>query len=199
MGGALITTLLTAFCPTLLAHHALVTADALASFLLHLSLWALWWTLHKASVVSVLAAATTLGLLLCSGPAALLYIPASLLLLFLRLLSPTSIAPHSWRADKAFSRSATVHPPASPISRRTVTQTFFRRSASLGWQMLLMAVVATIALAVSILIDSPSANAHGRPPDICSGAFVWGGGRRYRTERRGDLKVRIRLVLYFIV
>ena len=85
--GALLTQVLAAFCPALLAHGALLTPDVLACALLHAALWAWWRLLHVSSPLSLGAAAVASGLLLCCGPVAWLLPPTAALLSFIRLTS----------------------------------------------------------------------------------------------------------------
>ena len=79
-GGAVVTTVLHTFCPTLLAHTPLLTADGPAALMLHTTLWSLWALLHAHSALSAavatLASGLSLGLLLSCGPMAALLLPA---------------------------------------------------------------------------------------------------------------------------
>ena len=85
--GALLTQVLAAFCPVLLAHGPLLTPDVLACALLHASLWAWWRLLHVSSPLSLGGAAVASGLLLCCGPVAWLLPPTAVLLGLIRLTS----------------------------------------------------------------------------------------------------------------
>ncbi len=90
-GGALVTSTLAAFSPTLLAHAGLVTSDTAAAlgFLLASAAW--WRVLHRVTPVRVLTAGVALGYLLLAKFSAVLFAPMAVLMLVVRLTRRTPL------------------------------------------------------------------------------------------------------------
>lgn len=89
--GALLTATLYVLCPSLRGHSAMLTADCVAAFLVHCVLWAAWAWLHATSIAQVLTLATVtallVGLLLSSGPLAVVLTLATAVLIGFRMLA----------------------------------------------------------------------------------------------------------------
>ena len=83
--GGVLSAALYAFCPTLLAHGCLVTADLAAALFFTASVWALWVALHRVSVGSVLTAALAVAALWQAKMSAVLILPMAAVLLGIRL------------------------------------------------------------------------------------------------------------------
>ena len=146
-GGAVLTSFFAVFCPTLLTHHALLTADAPACLFLHTSLWSFWWVLHSSHPLSVCSASVSLGLLLSCGPTSLAFPPAAVLLLGCRLFSTTpttlSLPMHwCWARHRMCGATGTA-PGAASTAHVTVHTTMLLRwrAGRLLWQMLLVPLV----------------------------------------------------------
>jgi len=83
--GAMISLVLYAFSPTLLAHSRLVTTDLAVTLAFTVSLGCLWMVLHRVSLPLALASALALGALFVSKLSAVLIVPMALLLVVIRL------------------------------------------------------------------------------------------------------------------
>ena len=90
--GGLISLLLVAFSPTMLAHGRLVTTDCGVALFFLTSLAAIWWLLHRISVWSVLAGAVSLTCLFLTKMSAVLIIPVGIILLVFRLIDGRPLA-----------------------------------------------------------------------------------------------------------
>lgn len=89
--GGLISLLLCAFSPTVLAHGRLATSDMFATFFFAAAIWCVWELLHRVSIGRVLAGmATVSGLFLCKTSAVLL-LPIAAVLALLALIPRQSI------------------------------------------------------------------------------------------------------------
>jgi tetratricopeptide (TPR) repeat protein len=86
-GGALLSLLLYAFCPNMLAHASLVTTEIATCLFFVAASAGLWWVLHRVTAWSVLLSGAALAGLFCSKMSAPLIIGMGLLMLALRLAS----------------------------------------------------------------------------------------------------------------
>jgi hypothetical protein len=93
-GGGLLSLLVYAFCPTLLAHGALATSDLMAAFFFMASVWSLWALLHRLSPFRLLVSAGALLGLFLSKMSAVLIVPVGLILLAIRLLGRRDLEVH---------------------------------------------------------------------------------------------------------
>ena len=84
--GALLSAVLTAFCPTLLANAPLVTSDAMAALFFLLSVALVWRMLHKLTFATVFAASICVGCLALSKMSAPLIVPVIAVLCGVRIL-----------------------------------------------------------------------------------------------------------------
>jgi len=85
--GGLLSLLLYALNPTILANGALMTTDTAGAFFLFASLCALWALLHRISVVRLFASALVMAGLFATKQSAVLIVPIALLLVGARLIS----------------------------------------------------------------------------------------------------------------
>ena len=92
--GGMISLLLFAFDPTMLANGRLCTSDMAAGLFFTLSLGCLWWVLHKVNWLSLLCSCLAMGGLFIAKMSGVLIIPIGLALVGIRLLSgrPIQIA-----------------------------------------------------------------------------------------------------------
>jgi hypothetical protein len=84
--GALVSAVLTAFCPTLLANAPLVTSDAMAALFFLLSVALVWRMLHKLTFATIFAASICVGCLALSKMSAPLIVPVIAVLCGVRIL-----------------------------------------------------------------------------------------------------------------
>lgn len=99
--GGLISLILAAFSPTLLAHGGFATSDTAATLAFYLAVTAWWRLLHRLSFTRVVVAGLGVGLLAVSKFSALLFAPIALIILLVRLLKP---APVIYAAQKRQAR-----------------------------------------------------------------------------------------------
>lgn len=90
--GALVSVVLFAFCPTILAHGPLVASDMMVSLFFLASMGALWRVLHRVDVWTVLLSALALAGLFLSKISGVLIIPMGLMLLLVRLRNSEPLA-----------------------------------------------------------------------------------------------------------
>lgn len=145
VAGGLLTLVLAAFSPTLLAHSGLVMSDVTLSFFLLLTVTLWWRLLGEVSVARILGCGLSLGTLLLSKMSGVLVAPMLLALLVIRLWTAEPLA---WRW--AGTRSATG---------------WARKLALLGGAALAVAVVAAVVLWAAFGFQfSMSANAAAPTP-----------------------------------
>jgi len=103
--GALLSLVLYVFSPTMLAHGRLITSDLSVSLFFLAAMMALWWTLHRVSLLSVLVSALAVTGLLLSKMSALFIVPMAGVLVLIRLISdrPTTVV---WRSPRLVSSRA---------------------------------------------------------------------------------------------
>jgi hypothetical protein len=89
--GALVSVILYSFCPTVLAHGVLATADMCVSFFFIASLWSVWASWHRLSIGSLLLSGLALGGVFLSKMSAFSVLPAGIVLLLVRLASNRSL------------------------------------------------------------------------------------------------------------
>ena len=108
--GALLTAALCAFCPAMLGHGSLVTADASAALFFHATLLALWQALHATSMATVLfwssATAALFGVLVCCGPMALLIVPSAFIVSAARAVAAIAHATRGPRVGRIARRNS---------------------------------------------------------------------------------------------
>ncbi|MHC4235239.1 MAG: ArnT family glycosyltransferase, partial [Planctomycetota bacterium] len=124
--GGLLSLVLYAFSPTMLAHGRLITTDTAASLFLLASIGGLWWVLHRVSVASVLLSSLALSGLLLSKFSGALILPMAGVLIMVRLVS----------------RRPTTEAEVQPAKPRSA------RKQVIVW---LLAAAAHLALAVSLI------------------------------------------------
>jgi hypothetical protein len=83
--GGLISTMLYAFCPHMLAHGAVVSTDLALTFALLASTWSIWRLLHCVTWKTVSASLLAFALLVTAKMSAVLIIPIALVLVVVRL------------------------------------------------------------------------------------------------------------------
>lgn len=96
--GGLLSLAMFAFCPTMLAHGALITSDMTNALFYLLASWTLWELLTLVTIGRLLAAGAALGGLCLSKHSAPLFAPMATVLLTARCLSPTALA-FAWRGQ----------------------------------------------------------------------------------------------------
>ena len=84
--GAVASSVLAAFCPTLLANAPLVTSDATGALFFLLAVATAWKMLHRVSAATILAAAAALGCLALSKMSAPLIVPIFAALFIVRII-----------------------------------------------------------------------------------------------------------------
>ena len=84
--GAVVSAVLAAFCPTLLANAPLVTSDATGALFFLLAVATAWKMLHRVSAATILAAAAALGCLALSKMSAPLIVPVFAALFIVRII-----------------------------------------------------------------------------------------------------------------
>lgn len=89
--ASMLTLALSAFCPHLLAHGALVTSDLAATLGFALALLAWWRLLHRVTPMRVFAAGAAAGFLALAKFSAVLFAPIALVLLIVRLLRSSDL------------------------------------------------------------------------------------------------------------
>jgi len=91
--GGMVSLILFAFSPTMLAHARLVTTDAAAALFFLLAVAAVWWVLHRISPLSITLSALAVAGLLLSKMSGLMILPIAGVLMVIRLLSnrPTTV------------------------------------------------------------------------------------------------------------
>ncbi len=85
--GGIISLILFAFSPTILAHARLVTTDVAAALFFLLAVAAVWWVLHRISPLSIVLSALAVAGLLLSKMSGLMILPIAGVLIAIRLLS----------------------------------------------------------------------------------------------------------------
>lgn len=85
--GGMISAVLFAFCPSLLANGALVTADLAFTLCLTLSAWCLWNLVHDVTPKTVLGSSLAMSALFLSKVSAILIIPMGVIMFCVRLIS----------------------------------------------------------------------------------------------------------------
>lgn len=92
--GGLLSLVLYAFSPTMLAHARLITTDMAVTLFFPAAVGGLWWVLHRVSVRTVILSALALSGLLLSKMSGLLILPMAGVLVLVRLASgrPTVVA-----------------------------------------------------------------------------------------------------------
>lgn len=97
--GALVSLTLCAFCPSLLAHGSLMTSDACVALFFPLSVWLIWGSLHRVTLLRTLGLAVSVPLLFLSKLSAVLVLPVTFLLLAISVWSgpPLRIDLPGWR------------------------------------------------------------------------------------------------------
>ncbi|MGB8354715.1 MAG: glycosyltransferase family 39 protein [Chthoniobacteraceae bacterium] len=89
--GGFVSMLLCAFCPTLLAHGALVTSDMAAAFFFTFAAWAFWRLCQRVTAGRFLVCALALTGLLLSKMSGVIILPVMAALLVVRLLPGTPL------------------------------------------------------------------------------------------------------------
>jgi hypothetical protein len=90
--GALVSLVLFAFCPTFLAHGALVTSDVCTAFFFLAAAGAWWWHLHDGRARLWWLSALTLGLAFVTKYSAVLLLPMMVITAAVRALTPEPLA-----------------------------------------------------------------------------------------------------------
>ena len=90
-GGGLLSLALFAFCPTMLAHGALITSDMTLAFFLLATLTAWWRWLHRPTPFNFVLTCLSCGGLFLAKFSAVLVLPMVALLAAVRLLSPAPL------------------------------------------------------------------------------------------------------------
>lgn len=93
--GALVSVVLWSFCPTVLAHGALVTSDMMVSLFFFTTIGILWRLLHRVSIWNVLLLGLSLLALFLSKLSGVFIIPMGLFLALVRLTNPEPL-PVQW-------------------------------------------------------------------------------------------------------
>jgi 4-amino-4-deoxy-L-arabinose transferase-like glycosyltransferase len=103
--GGMISLLLYAFSPTVLAHGSLITTDLAAALAFLVAVAALWRVLHRLDLRGVLVSALCTSALLLSKMSGLIVLPIAAVLVFIRLFSsePAIVA---WRGPRQIHRRA---------------------------------------------------------------------------------------------
>jgi hypothetical protein len=96
--GGLISATVFAFCPTMLAHGALVTTDVALTLMLFTSTWFLWRLLHLVSWFNLLASLLAFSLLVVSKMSSVLIAPIAAILLIARCFNRE---PWQWQLGAA--------------------------------------------------------------------------------------------------
>lgn len=94
--AAFLSLTLCVFCPTVLAHGALVTSDMAAALFFNASVAAMWLTLRRVTWVTLLISSLAMGGLFVAKFSAVLMIPIGLLLIGIQLLSSQNLVVR-WR------------------------------------------------------------------------------------------------------
>jgi len=95
--GGLLSLVLYACSPTMLAHAPLVTTDLTAALFFLLATAAWWALLHEVTLGRVLACGAAAGCLALAKMSAVLMVPIALVLLIVRLLRPTPLPVRFWK------------------------------------------------------------------------------------------------------
>jgi len=103
--GGMLSLLLFAFDPTMLANGRLCTSDMAAGLFFTLSVGCLWWVLHKVNRLSVLCSCLAMGGLFIAKMSAVLVIPIGLALIGIRLLSGKPVEVAFGKIGKVAARS----------------------------------------------------------------------------------------------
>lgn len=85
--GGLVSLTLFVFCPTMLAHGALITSDMAAGLFFLAACWAWWRLLHHVTVGTILVSGMAVGLLFVAKMSALMFPPMAALMIGARLFS----------------------------------------------------------------------------------------------------------------
>lgn len=85
--GGLISLMLYAFSPTMLAHSRLATSDLVVTLCFTASLWFLWQLIHRVNIMNLAASCLSIGALFVAKMSAVLIIPIGFVLLGVRLIS----------------------------------------------------------------------------------------------------------------
>ena len=101
--GGLVSLTLYGFCPSVLAHAGLVTADLMASATFFAAVMTLWWLLARITPLRLLASTLSVAALLLTKMSALLILPLAAILALVRLLDgrPLPVRLGRWRFDVA--------------------------------------------------------------------------------------------------
>jgi 4-amino-4-deoxy-L-arabinose transferase-like glycosyltransferase len=97
--GAMVSLLVCAFSPTLLAHGSLITSDMAATLAFAASLGCLWIVLHRVSAITLIASAALMGCLFVTKMSAVLMLPTALILAGIRLAAGRPLV-LSWRGTR---------------------------------------------------------------------------------------------------
>jgi len=95
--GAMLSLLLAAFSPNLLAHGPLMTSDATLALSLSAALACLWTALHRVTPCTALGSGLVCGLLFVSKFSAVVFVPMALILLALRIADGRALRVRCWR------------------------------------------------------------------------------------------------------
>ncbi|MDY0042100.1 MAG: glycosyltransferase family 39 protein, partial [Desulforhabdus sp.] len=99
--GGLISLVLYAFSPAILAHSRLATSDLVVTFCFAASLWSLWRLLHRISIATLAINCLALGALFVSKMSAVLIVPVGLVLLVIRLFVNEPLPIRLWERERS--------------------------------------------------------------------------------------------------
>jgi len=105
--GAFVSLFLYSFSPTILAHSGIAASDMITSFFFLTSLFSVWQMMRKTTLLSILAASISLGLLFLSKHSAFFFIFVFMIMMAVRIFSAKPLVVYVFKfkkviKDKAF-------------------------------------------------------------------------------------------------